>query len=282
MRIIKQLIFLLLLLQSATLFSQVNKYEWKQASSGGYTYKYVTNDPANVRFYTLKNGLTVILSPINKYPRIQCYIATKAGSKTDPADHTGLAHYLEHMLFKGTDKFGSLDWAKEKPELDKIDQLYEQYNHTTDVEKRKAIYHLIDSVSGVASKYAIANEYDKMMASMGGQGSNAFTSNEQTVYTEDIPVNATDKFLKLQAERFRNPILRIFHTELEAVYEEKNRGLEWIGLRRESERRLAPSGNLFARPVKKPGYPKNAALQYQEEMRDVLNSPEGYKIFGIN
>ena len=226
MRIIKQLIFLLLLLQSATLFSQVNKYEWKQASSGGYTYKYVTNDPANVRFYTLKNGLTVILSPINKDPRIQCYIATKAGSKTDPADHTGLAHYLEHMLFKGTDKFGSLDWAKEKPELDKIDELYEQYNHTTDVEKRKAIYHLIDSVSGVASKYAIANEYDKMMASMGGQGSNAFTSNEQTVYTEDIPVNATDKFLKLQAERFRNPILRIFHTELEAVYEEKNRGLD--------------------------------------------------------
>jgi predicted Zn-dependent peptidase len=226
MRIIKQLLFTLLLLHTVNVFSQSGKYEWKQATSGGYTYKYVTNDPAAARYYTLKNGLTVILSPINKDPRIQCYIATKAGSKTDPADHTGLAHYLEHMLFKGTDKFGSLDWAKEKPELDKIDDLYEQYNHTTDIEKRKTIYHMIDSVSGVASKYAIANEYDKMMASMGGQGSNAFTSNEQTVYTEDIPVNATDKFIKLQAERFRNPILRLFHTELEAVYEEKNRGLD--------------------------------------------------------
>ena len=226
MRIIKQVFFALLLLPTVTALSQTNNYEWKQVSSGGYTYKYVTNDPANARFYTLKNGLTVILSAINKDPRIQCYIATKAGSKTDPATNTGLAHYLEHMLFKGTDKFGSLNWAKEKPELDKIDELYEQYNHTTDVQKRKEIYHTIDSVSGVASKYAIANEYDKMMASMGGQGSNAFTSNEQTVYTEDIPVNATDKFLKLQAERFRNPILRIFHTELEAVYEEKNRGLD--------------------------------------------------------
>ena len=98
-------------------------YQWKEAQSGGYTYKYVTNDPTNARFYTLKNGLTVILSPTNKEPRIQCYVAVKAGSKTDPKTNTGLAHYLEHMLFKGTDKYGSLDWKKEKKELDKIDAI---------------------------------------------------------------------------------------------------------------------------------------------------------------
>jgi len=216
----------LMLITTAVGFAQTNTYEWKEAISGGYTYKYVSNDPAKARFYTLKNGLTVVLSPTNKDPRIQCYIATKAGSKTDPATHTGLAHYLEHMLFKGTDKFGSLDWAKEKPELDKIDALYEEYNHTTDTGTRKQIYHRIDSVSGVASKYAIANEYDKMMASMGAQGTNAFTSFEQTVYTDDVPANAVDKYLAVQGERFRNPIFRIFHTELEAVYEEKNRGLD--------------------------------------------------------
>ena len=217
---------MLLLTVTVSAIAQTGKYEWKEATSGGYTYKYVVNDPAKARFYTLKNGLTVILSPTNKDPRIQCYVATKAGSKTDPANNTGLAHYLEHMLFKGTDKYGSLDWAKEKPELDKIDALYEEYNHTTDAEKRKAIYHRIDSVSGVASKYAIANEYDKMMSSMGAQGTNAFTSFEQTVYTDDVPANAIDKYLKVQGERFRNPVLRIFHTELEAVYEEKNRGLD--------------------------------------------------------
>lgn len=202
------------------------KYEWATATAGGYTYKYVTNDPIKARFYTLKNGLTVILSPTKKDPRIQCFVATKAGSKTDPADHTGLAHYLEHMLFKGTDKYGSLNWAKEKPELDKIDALYEQYNKTTDEEQRKAIYHQIDSVSGVAATFAIANEYDKMMSSMGAQGTNAFTSFEQTVYTDDVPANAIDKYLAVQAERFRSPVFRIFHTELEAVYEEKNRTLD--------------------------------------------------------
>lgn len=223
----RNLILLVTILLHITALAQpISKYQWQQVSSGGYPYKYVSNDPAKARFYTLKNGLTVILSATNKDPRIQCYVATKAGSKTDPSDHTGLAHYLEHMLFKGTDKFGSLDWAKEKPELDKINALYEQYNKTTDTDKRKAIYHQIDSVSGVAATFAIANEYDKMMSSMGAQGTNAFTSFEQTVYTDDVPANAVDKYLKVQGERFRNPQFRIFHTELEAVYEEKNRGLD--------------------------------------------------------
>lgn len=216
---------LFLFIGIGTLFGQ-QAYEWKTATSDGYTYRYVTNDPTQSRFYTLKNGLTVILSPSTKEPRIQTYIAVKAGSKTDPASHTGLAHYLEHLLFKGTDKFGTLTWSKEQPLLNQIDKLYEQYNSTTDSAKRKAIYTEIDRVSGEAAKFAIANEYDKLMANMGSQGSNAFTSFEQTVYIENIPSSSIDKFLAVQAERFRNPIFRIFHTELEAVYEEKNRGLD--------------------------------------------------------
>lgn len=224
----KQLLALVLFMLIAFIVTAQSKYQWKQATSGGYTYKYVTNDPMKARFYTLSNGLTVILSVNKKAPRIQTLFGTRAGSNTDPANHTGLAHYLEHMLFKGTDKFGSLDWNKEKPLLDEIDGLYEAYNKIpfTDTLARKAKYHEIDSVSGVAAKYAIANEYDKMMGAMGSQGTNAYTSVEQTVYQENIPTNAIDKYLAVQAERFRNPVLRLFHTELEAVYEEKNRGLD--------------------------------------------------------
>ncbi|MEI6312752.1 MAG: insulinase family protein [Bacteroidota bacterium] len=203
-----------------------NKYEWKEASANGYTYKYVANDPMQARYYTLKNGLTVILSVNKDEPRLQTLIATKAGSKNDPADHTGLAHYLEHMLFKGTDKYGSKDWDKEKPQLEIIEKLYEKYNSTKDEAGRKTIYHIIDSVSGYASTYAIANEYDKMMSNIGAKGTNAFTSFEQTVYVNDIPSNQIDKWLTIESERFRNPILRLFHTELEAVYEEKNIGMD--------------------------------------------------------
>src|SRR5687768_1278847 len=81
-------------------------FEWKQATSNGYSYKYVTNDPMATRFYTLKNGLSVILSKNTKEPRVAVRIAVRAGSNNDPKDHTGLAHYLEHLLFKGTDKYG--------------------------------------------------------------------------------------------------------------------------------------------------------------------------------
>jgi predicted Zn-dependent peptidase len=248
---LKNTLFIFLLLLSCAAIAQQTT-QWQTATAAGYNYKYVVNDPTKARFYTLKNGLTVILSATHQYPRIQCYIATKAGSKTDPATHTGLAHYLEHMLFKGTDKYGSLNWAKEKPELDKINALYETYNHTTDTAQRTAIYHQIDSVSGIAATFAIANEYDKMLSAMGAQNTNAFTSYEQTVYTDDVPANATDKYLAVQAERFKNPVFRLFHTELEAVYEEKN-----IAIDSDSEKVFE---KLFANLFKNNNYGKQTTI----------------------
>jgi predicted Zn-dependent peptidase len=191
-----------------------------------YNYEKAENDPLNARIYTLDNGLKVYMTVYKNAPRVQTYIATRAGSKNDPQDCTGLAHYLEHMLFKGTDVYGSKDYAKEKVELDKIEELYEMYRRTTDDKKRKILYHQIDSISGYASTFAIANEYDKMLASIGAKGTNAYTWLEQTVYVNDIPSNQLEKWMTIESERFRNPVLRLFHTELEAVYEEKNRGLD--------------------------------------------------------
>ncbi|MEO7175017.1 MAG: insulinase family protein [Saprospiraceae bacterium] len=199
---------------------------WKEATANGYTYKYVSGDPMKTRFYTLKNGLTVMLTVNQKEPRLFTLMGVRTGSNNDPSTHTGLAHYLEHMLFKGTDKYGSLDWAKEKPLLDKIEDLYEKYNKTTDPDARKEIYAEIDRTSGEAAKYAIAQEYDKLMAEMGADNTNAHTWVDETVYQEDIPSTSIDKFLAVQSERYRFPVFRLFHTELEAVYEEKNRGLD--------------------------------------------------------
>lgn len=189
-------------------------------------YESVANDPLNTRIYTLDNGLKVYMSVYKDAPRIQTYIAVGAGSKNDPKDATGLAHYLEHMLFKGTDKFGTKDFAKEEPLVNAIDSLFEVYRKTTDTEQRKKLYHIIDSVSGVAAQYAIANEYDKLMSAIGAKGTNAYTWVEQTVYVNDIPSNQMKKWLEIEAERFRKPVMRLFHTELEAVYEEKNRNLD--------------------------------------------------------
>ena len=219
------LLAITLSLLSVAAFSQ--SYTTKKLTDkNGYAYETVDGDPINARIYTLKNGLKVYLSVYKDEPKIQTYVAVKAGSKSDPADATGLAHYLEHILFKGTSKIGTFDWAKEEPLLLEIEALYEKYRQTTDSTKRTAIYHQIDSVSGVAATYAIANEYDKLMSGIGATGTNAYTFFEQTVYINNIPSNQLEKWIAIEAERFGEVTPRLFHTELEAVYEEKNRGVD--------------------------------------------------------
>ena len=193
--------------------------------SSTYKYETVPNDPTKTRIYTLDNGLKVYLSVNKDQPRIQTYIGVRAGSKNDPAETTGLAHYLEHLMFKGTKNFGTSDYEAEKPMLDKIEQLFENYISTTDEIARKAIYAEIDSISQEASKIAIPNEYDKLMASIGANGTNAFAWYDVTAYVENIPSNEIENWAKIQVDRFTNPVFRLFHTELETVYEEYNMSL---------------------------------------------------------
>ena len=187
-----------------------------------YKYQTVDGDMLKTRIYTLDNGLKVYLSVNAEKPRIQTYIAVRTGSKNDPAETTGLAHYLEHLMFKGTKQFGTNNAAAEAPLLNEIEQRYEAYRKLTDPEARKQAYHEIDSVSQLAAKYFIPNEYDKLMAAIGADGTNAFTSNDVTCYVEDIPSNEIENWAKIQADRFQNMVIRGFHTELEAVYEEYN------------------------------------------------------------
>ena len=190
-----------------------------------YRYKTFNNDPMGVREYTLDNGLKVFMSVNPGAPKVQTYIAVKAGSKNDPHETTGLAHYLEHMMFKGTQKLGTQDWEKEKVLIQKIEDLFEAYRMFDDEATRAAIYHKIDSLSYEASKLAVANEYDKAMSAIGSTGTNAFTSNDYTMYVENIPNNQIETWCEIQADRFQNLVLRLFHTELETIYEEKNMSL---------------------------------------------------------
>ncbi|CAL2081287.1 Insulinase family protein [Tenacibaculum sp. 190524A02b] len=205
--------------------SSKNEVKTEQKTDpNGFSYEIVTNDPTGLRLYTLKNGLKVYLSKNTDEPKIQTYIAVRAGSNYDPKNSTGLAHYLEHMVFKGTHKIGTLDWEKEKEYLDKITALYEQHRTEENPEKKKELYKEIDKVSLEASNFSVANEYDKMTASLGATGTNAHTWFEETVYKNKIPANELNKWLDLEAERFSTLVLRLFHTELEAVFEEFNRG----------------------------------------------------------
>ncbi len=195
------------------------------ASAKDYKYVTVPGDLSQTRIYTLDNGLKVYLSVNKERPRLQANIAVKTGSRNDPAETTGLAHYLEHLMFKGTKQFGVSNPAAEAPYLDDIEARYEVYRTLTDPEARKKAYHEIDSVSQLAAKYFIPNEYDKLMSAIGSEGTNAYTSNDVTCYVENIPSNEIENWARVQSDRFQNMVIRGFHTELEAVYEEKNIGM---------------------------------------------------------
>ena len=185
----------------------------------------IPGDPMTTQCYTLSNGLKVFLSENHQSPRISAHIAVRTGSRNDPAETTGLAHYLEHLMFKGTKQYGTSNYEAEKALLDTIEARYEQYRLVKDPERRRVLYHEIDSISQLAAQYNIPNEYDKLMAGIGGIGTNAYTSTDVTCYTEDIPANEVDRWARIQADRFQNMVIRGFHTELEAVYEEYNIGI---------------------------------------------------------
>lgn len=211
---------LMVLLASCTPKEKYAVSEHKDAN--GYTYNTVSDDPLNARIYTLDNGLKVFLTVNNEEPRIATLIGVRAGAAYDPEETTGLAHYFEHMMFKGTDEIGTLDWEAESVLLEEISDLFEQHRATTDSTEKRAIYLKIDSLSTEASKYAIPNEYDKMVSTLGAKRTNAGTSLDYTVYINDIPANELEKWAMLESERFDDIVLRLFHTELETVYEEFN------------------------------------------------------------
>ena len=194
-------------------------------SCSQYKYETVKGDPLKAKIYTLDNGMKVYMTVNKEQPRIQANIAVKVGGKNDPSETTGLAHYFEHLMFKGTPNFGTADYEAEKVLLDQIEALFEVYRVTEDEAERAAIYHQIDSISYLASDYFIPNEYDKLMSFIGSEGTNAYTSTDMTVYVEQIPSNQVENWARIQADRFANPVIRGFHTELETVYEEKNMSL---------------------------------------------------------
>jgi predicted Zn-dependent peptidase len=184
------------------------------------------NDPLKVTQYQLANGLTIMLTENHNTPQIFGVVAVKAGGKNDPKEATGMAHYLEHMLFKGTEEMGTWDYEKEKIHLKNIENLYEELGKTSDEVKREEIQKKINDEAILAGKYAIPNEMDRMLSEIGGTNVNAFTTEDFTAYHNEFPANKLEHWLKIYDHRFEKPVFRLFQSELETVYEEKNRSMD--------------------------------------------------------
>ena len=186
------------------------------------------DDPLGVQRLELPNGLTVLLSENHERPEVFGAVVVRTGGKNDPPDNTGMAHYLEHMLFKGTTDLGTLDWEAERPLQERLEGLYDQLA-TAEGEERDRVLEQISSTVKQTYAYTVPNELDQMLEEIGGTGVNAFTTYDETVYHNTFPASQIDSWLAIYAHRFEDPVFRLFPTELEAVYEEKNIAIDTTG-----------------------------------------------------
>jgi len=182
----------------------------------------VMSAQVKVKTTYLDNGLKVVMCEDHSSPKAYGAVYVHAGSKNDPLDATGMAHYFEHIMFKGTDKIGTINWEAEKVYLDSIDIMYDKLHETIFDDERAAIQQKINELSLASTEYAIPNEVDVILTKMGGEGLNAGTAYDQTMYFNSFPSNQIGKWMDVYAERFRYPVFRLFQSELETVYEEKN------------------------------------------------------------
>ena len=172
--------------------------------------------------YKLDNGLTVLLWEDHNEPDVTGYIAVRAGAVDEPAEYTGLAHYLEHMLFKGTRKIGALDWENEKPIYDSIIALYDQYSEATDPKVRESLATQINEASMRQAKISSLEDFFVLLDLIGAEGVNAFTSYDLTAYMNSFPEAEMYRWLTIFSDRLIDPVFRTFQAELENVFEEYN------------------------------------------------------------
>jgi len=172
--------------------------------------------------FKLDNGLTVILNPNPEASEVFGVVGVKAGSYNEPFEATGLAHYLEHVIFKGTQEMGTTNWEAEKPYYEKIIQRFEDLRATDDEEAKQAIIKDINQLSIEAGKYTVSNDFANLIQGIGGTNLNAGTSYDYTVFYNSFPSFQLERWVELYAHRFQNTVFRGFQAELENVYEEKN------------------------------------------------------------
>ena len=172
--------------------------------------------------YKLENGLTVLLWEDHDAPDVTGYVVVRAGAVDEPAEYTGLAHYLEHMLFKGTQRIGALDWEAEKPIYDSIIALYDQYSDATDPKVREQLATQINECSMREAKISSTEDFFNMLDLIGAEGVNAYTSFDLTAYHNSFPAAEMFRWLTIFSDRLINPVFRTFQAELENVFEEYN------------------------------------------------------------
>ncbi len=188
----------------------------------GCTLSLAAQDRSLLTEYQLPNGLTVMLWENHDMTDVNGYVAVRVGAVDEPKEYTGLAHYLEHMLFKGTQTIGALDWEQEKPLYEEIIRLYDEYAQCVDAKQRDTLAQRINRLSLKEAEVSTTQDFFSLLDGIGASNVNAFTTYDMTCYTSTFPAHQMHKWLTINADRMLNPVFRTFQAELENVFEEYN------------------------------------------------------------
>jgi len=193
----------------------------------------------------LNNGLTVVLCERPEAPVFSFFTIVNAGDAQDPLAESGMAHMFEHMAFKGTDRIGSTDYAREKIALQKVEEAYKAYDHADrmevgrDPKKVEALKAEFDKAVADADHYVIKNRFGEIVEREGGVGLNASTNLDTTQYFYSFPVNRFELWAYLESSRFLHPVFREFYKERDVVHEERRLRIDSSPIGRMVEQFLA-------------------------------------------
>lgn len=174
----------------------------------------------SVKEFILHNGLTVWISTDSSDSKVYGQVVVRAGAKETP--NSGVAHYFEHIMFKGTQRIGTVDYEQEAPILKEITKQYSKLQTAKNSAEREKVQSKINELNIEATKYAIPNDFNHLISKYGGSGLNAGTSYDYTLFYNSFSPQYLEHWCELNSERMIAPVFRLFQSELETVYEEKN------------------------------------------------------------
>ncbi len=184
-----------------------------------------------VQEHHLANGATVLLVERHNSPTVAAYISFRVGGVNETSQERGVAHLLEHMLFKGTKTLGTKDYAVEKPVLEKIKTVGQRIDllvnsQEADPQELQQLRDQLKELQDEHRKLVVKNEFSKIYAENGGVGYNAFTGKDLTTYLINLPANKLELWAAIESDRLENAVFREFYTERDVVHEERRRSYE--------------------------------------------------------
>lgn len=184
-----------------------------------------------VEEHTLGNGMRLFILPRSGAPIASFVVQYRIGGVDERPGQTGIAHLLEHLLFKGTTTLGTEDFDSENLLLAEIDQLFDSILVLEDTGDDRgatvdSLWATIRTLEDQASEFVRSNEFDALLAENGARGLNATTTSETTSYYVELPSNRAELWFVLGADRMLNPVFREYFTERDVVAEERRLRLE--------------------------------------------------------